>query len=184
MKALSGISIVLLVIISYACSKEDTIRVSIPVDKKFDLNGDLVADVSITYKLYSGNINGSKYEIIKGQLTFENPENELMEYDSVGFLLHNNDTIFMNPDSTQHKWRKGGLVLVTRFHYSDSDWPEYWSIRDESIENTFYLGFRMQMNPESKIIGWMKLGISNITGDIIITEDEYSVEEYMVVVSE
>jgi hypothetical protein len=184
MKTLIKFVLVFLVFNSLSCKKEDTIKVTIPLDKSFDLNEDMVSDIAIKYIWYSGSLNGSEYEIIKGQLIFDDPDYELMEYDSVGIFLHNNDTIFMIPDSTQHSWKKGGAVLITKFHYCNDDWPEYWNIRDGLIENSYLLGFKMHLNTESIIIGYMRLTISNITGDIIITESKYTDGNYIKVVVE
>ncbi len=142
----------------------------IPVNDSVDMNSDQVIDFVISYRESATYDYPSSHGSITGSI---NPihQNRLLHRNNAGYLfLRINDTI-RKVSNTHSDWNAydADVIIINRDH---ENWDRAWTVLSEQ-KNYYFLAYKLLMTDAEKI-GWVSLSFDTISGEISITDGDYS----------
>ena len=158
-------------------SKELNTHPSLYNDSYINLNADTLSDVKVKYAEYAtDDLPSSGGSIIGSICPLNNNELLYRAYDGHLFLKLN-DTI-RKQNNTDADWFDYEADIISIDRHNET-WDLYWKITSD-FEEDFYLGIKLSFE-NSVEIGWLKLGLDTITGEISIVDSEFTSGEELVI---
>ncbi len=176
-----SISLIILGIVT-ACSEKEDVEADIfipqiPEDDSLDVNGDEVADFLVSYTIYQTDDVPSS-----GATIFESLQplygNEILKHRELGCLfLVELDTI--RKSSTDTIYWSGYTADILAINYRNEQWERYWQVQSRH-EGPYMLGYKLN-TANTTTIGWLMLEFDLENGQTLVTDNEYSSDEELVV---
>ena len=164
------------------CKKEEwdpTQTPDKPEDKEFDLNGDQIKDFKLVYRNWTWDGNITSGDMITGELVPEN-NNQILIHPDLGLLfVQLNDTIF-NQIESPFIWETSSYFLLSIKSTNPTGWEREWSVKNNVKKEFYYLSFKISVDNRENL-GWIKMNINHLTGQIEITDKQLTDQDYIVV---
>lgn len=178
------LSLFLFVFTFFSCSKdksENKDLPKVPTVYSVDLNNDLINDFTINYGIYTWDGLNIFGDGITGDVKpLENSFLLIRKEDSNPFV-NENDTVFFEA-KTPFQWTANSTKLISISTTENYTWPGKWSVTGKNTSAFYYLGIKISDgNNANTVIGWLKLSISDVTGEIKILDKKLTSKEYIIV---
>lgn len=152
-------------------------RPEIPPITNIDINADTKTDFFIEYEeLMTTDIPSSGGSIIG----YIRPSNgfELLYHSPDGYLFFQKDDTITVENKTETFWNSYPASIVS-IHRHHNNWDKYWKVISTS-KTGYYLIFKKTVEDDSQI-GWLKLQIDTLNGQISLIDKMISEYEKLVI---
>jgi hypothetical protein len=169
-----------IIVLFYSCEKDPIIEPIRYDPVEYDLNNDLINDISISYLGYSWDgigPDGSGMGI-NGVIKPLNDTKILYKQDIGSLFLNSKDTLKLFASIPLSWISNESYVINIKTHLNQYVNP--WTIIAPETKDQYNVGFKLS-NDNSTILGWFKLRINCYNGKIDLTEKKMSNQNILVI---
>lgn len=153
-----------------------------PEDKEYDINDDQIIDFKIKYQLWTWDGLNSSGDMYSCEVVPVNNARLLVHNDSGLLPCQVNDTIF-HQVITPFRWASTYYdipFLLSIISDSRTGWQREWTTKNNVKRDFYYISFKMPA-ADKEYLGWIKLKINNLTGEIEITDRQLNSSDYLII---
>mgnify|MGYP001167227601 FL=1 len=174
---LKFISIFAIFTLLLGCDNTDPLTV-FPTMQYHDMNNDSIYDYVITFEgISTMDVPASAVQFyrdlepLESNLILKNP-------DSGYFFLQTGDTLTYEIPTTL-AWDESCNVRIFSRYFSENTEADAWTLLP-GIKDEYILGLKFYAGEEAAL-GWIKLGLNPETGEILITDGNFSFDDPLVI---
>jgi hypothetical protein len=174
----------LLLLIATGCSKDQADNGNnppgTPDPKYYDFDNDGIDDFIIEYIRFTWDGVGASGDGLAGRIVPLNGNLILTNHNEFTLFNEKNDILRIEVEPPLD-WISFGQDLVMMQNSSENGflWPDEWAILSREPEISYYLGLIIQR--EIPRIGWIKLMIQTSSGNIRITDKEFTKSDHILI---
>ena len=172
-------------LISIGCNKEEwdpSQRPVKPEDKEFDLNDDQIIDFKLMYRNWTWDGAYSCGDVISCEFVPEN-NNQVLLHRDLGLLFGQiNDTVF-NQVQSPYLWETSIYhipFLLSIASNNATGWEKEWTTKNDVKKEFYYLSFKIFVDSKENL-GWIKLKINNLSGQVDITDKQLTDQNHIII---
>jgi hypothetical protein len=167
------------------CNKEEWDPFQRPVNpeaKEYDLNDDQIIDFKLVYRNWTWDGAHTSGDMITGELVPEN-NNQVLLHQDLGLLFGQiNDTVF-NQVESPFLWETSAIhipFLLSITSTNPTGWEKEWTTKNNVKKEFYYLSFKIFVDDKENL-GWIRLKINNLTGQVEITDKQLTDQDHIII---